>query len=87
MQLLVQSATGVWIESDSKIEVTGMLAYQETEFAMGTHDSRADYPHRHKLYTSNQAILNGLANQHGVTNQAAWSPWLDTVLITNGQWT
>lgn len=30
MQLLVQSATGKWIESDSKIEVSGMLSYQET---------------------------------------------------------
>ena len=30
MQLLIQSATGKWIESDSKIEVSGMLSYQET---------------------------------------------------------
>ncbi len=30
MQLLIQSSPGVWIEADSKIEVTGMIAYQET---------------------------------------------------------
>jgi len=30
MQLLIQSATGAWIESDSKIEVSGMVSYQET---------------------------------------------------------
>ena len=30
MQLLIQSATGKWIESDSEIEVSGMLSYQET---------------------------------------------------------
>jgi hypothetical protein len=30
MQLLIKSATGKWIESDSKIEVSGILSYQET---------------------------------------------------------
>ena len=86
MQLLVQSATGVWIESDSKIEVTGMLAYQETSL-------------RWALMTQGPTVLIDRSHTPQ-TKQLEWSgesTWsyesgsmvsmAGTVLITNGQWT
>ena len=86
MQLLVQSATGVWIESDSKIEVTGMLAYQETSL-------------RWALMTQGPTILIDRSHTPQI-NQLEWSgesTWsyesgsmvsmAGTVLIMNGQWT
>ena len=86
MQLLVQSATGVWIESDSKIEVTGMLAYQETSL-------------RWALMTQGPTVLIDRSHTPQ-TKQLEWSgesTWsyesgsmvsmAGTVLIMNGQWT
>ncbi|MEZ7988007.1 MAG: hypothetical protein QMC58_02635 [Candidatus Poseidoniaceae archaeon] len=86
MQLLVQSATGVWIESDSKIEVTGMIVYQEMSL-------------RWALMTQGPTILIDRSHMPQI-NQLEWSgesTWsyesgsmvsmAGTVLITNGQWT
>ena len=86
MQLLVQSATGVWIESDSKIEVTGMLVYQEMSL-------------RWALMTQGPTILIDRSHSPPI-NKLEWSgesTWsyesgsmvsmAGTVLISNGQWT
>jgi len=86
MQLLVQSATGVWIESDSKIEVTGMLAYQEMSL-------------RWALMTQGPTILIDRSHSPPI-NKLEWSgesTWsyesgslvsmAGSVLISNGQWT
>ena len=86
MQLLVQSATGVWIESDSKIEVTGMLAYQEMSL-------------RWALMTQGPTILidrshSPLINKLEWSGESTWSyesgslvSMAGSVLISNGQWT
>jgi len=86
MQLLVQSATGVWIESDSKIEVTGMLAYQEMSL-------------RWALMTQGPTILIDTSYSPPINNlewsgESTWSyesgsmvSMAGTVSISNGQWT
>ena len=86
MQLLVQSATGVWIETDSKIEVTGMIAYQETSL-------------RWALMTQGPTLLIDRSHTPQInmlewSGESTWSyesgsmvSMAGTVLITNGQWT
>ena len=86
MQLLIQSATGAWIESDSKIEVTGMLSYQETSL-------------RWALMTQGPTILidssvTPQVNQLEWAGESTWSyesgsmvSMAGTVLISDGKWT
>mgnify|MGYP006116712869 FL=1 len=86
MQLLVQSATGVWIETDSKVEVTGMLVYQETSL-------------RWAFLTQGPSILlDGShvpqSNRLEWSGEATWSyesgsmvTLAGTLLILDDQWT
>ena len=86
MQLLIQSSPGVWIEADSKIEVTGMIAYQETSL-------------RWALMTQGPTILLDRSHSPQVkmlewAGESTWSyesgslvSMAGKVLITNGQWT
>jgi len=85
MKLLVQSATGVWIEADSKIEVSGMLSYQETDMRWAFHIQGPD-------------ILLDTNYQPQVTHlewaaEATWSyesgskvNMSGTLIITDGVW-
>lgn len=86
MQLLIQSSPRVWIEADSKIEVTGMIAYQETSL-------------RWALMTQGPTILLDRSHSPQVkmlewAGESTWSyesgslvSMAGKVLITNGQWT
>tara|TARA_B110000444_G_scaffold128690_1_gene121103 strand:+ start:965 stop:2716 length:1752 start_codon:yes stop_codon:yes gene_type:complete len=86
MQLLVQSAPGVWIEANSKVEITGMLAYQETSL-------------RWAFLTQGPEIILVDGYKPQVNNlewagEATWSyqsgsmvSMAGTVLITGNQWT
>ena len=86
MQLLIQSSPDVWIEADSKIEVTGMIAYQETSL-------------RWALMTQGPTILLDRSHTPQINHlewsgESTWSyesgsmvSMAGTVLITNGQWT
>ena len=85
MQLLIQSATGRWIESDSKVEVSGILTYQETSL-------------RWALLTQGPNILIDNSYQPPVTRldwsmESTWSydsgTMVDiagTLIITAGEW-
>ena len=86
MQLLIQSSPRVWIEADSKIEVTGMIAYQETSL-------------RWALMTQGPTILLDRSHSPQVkmlewAGESTWSyesgslvSMAGQVTITNGQWT
>ncbi len=86
MQLLIQSSPGVWIEADSKIEVTGMIAYQETSL-------------RWALMTQGPTILLDRSHSPQVkmlewAGESTWSyesgsmvSMASKVTIANGQWT
>ena len=86
MQLLIQSSPRVWIEADSKIEVTGMIAYQETSL-------------RWALMTQGPTILLDRSHSPQVkmlewAGESTWSyesgsmvSMAGKVTITNGQWT
>ena len=86
MQLLIQSSPGVWIEADSKIEVTGMIAYQETSL-------------RWALMTQGPTILLDRSHSPQVkmlewAGESTWSyesgslvSMAGKVTIANGQWT
>ena len=86
LQLLIQSAPGVWIEADSKVEVTGMLNYQETNL-------------RWAFITQGPEIIlvDGYTPQAKKLEWAGESTWsyesgsmvsmAGTVLISNNQWT
>ena len=86
MQLLIQSSPEVWIEADSKIEVTGMIAYQETSL-------------RWALMTQGPTILLDRSHSPQVkmlewAGESTWSyesgsmvSMAGKVTITNGQWT
>jgi len=86
MQLLIQSSPDVWIEADSKIEVTGMIAYQETSL-------------RWALMTQGPTILLDRSHSPQIkmlewAGESTWSyesgslvSMAGKVLITNGQWT
>ena len=86
MQLLIQSAPSVWIEADSKIEVTGMIAYQETSL-------------RWALMTQGPTILLDRSHSPQIkmlewAGESTWSyesgsmvSMAGTVSITDGQWT
>ena len=86
MQLLIQSATGRWIESDSKVEISGILTYQETSL-------------RWALLTQGPNILIDNSYQPPV-NRLDWSmesTWsydsgsmvniAGTLIIEGGEWT
>ena len=89
MQLLIQSARGEdlgWLEADSKIEVSGMLSYQETSL-------------RWALRTQGPDILKDTSyepqiNRLDWSNEATWSYesgskviLAGTLNITDGVWT
>tara|TARA_B110000444_G_scaffold126707_1_gene119195 strand:+ start:7090 stop:8838 length:1749 start_codon:yes stop_codon:yes gene_type:complete len=86
MQLLIQSSPRVWIEADSKIEVTGMIAYQETSL-------------RWALMTQGPTILLDRSHSPQIkmlewAGESTWSyesgsmvSMAGKVSITNGQWT
>ena len=86
MQLLIQSSPNVWIEANSKIEVTGMIAYQETSL-------------RWALMTQGPTILLDRSHSPQIkmlewAGESTWSyesgsmvSMAGSVLIANGQWT
>ena len=85
MQLLIQSATGSWIEADSKIEVSGMLSYQETNLRWAFHVQGPDI----LLDTSYQPQINRL----DWATESTWSYesgskviLAGTLRITDGVW-